>query len=159
MPILPGVLMSAAGGLVALPCGDDAARRIVLACCLLWGISEPLVLMLTTLYLGRLLLYRLPPKESLVSSFLPVAGISMGGLGLLNLGTVMARPAGPSSGGGSSSMDLSGGEETLFLYGAILEQVGAYAALLLWGASAWWLMVAVVSVGATLRELPFNMGW
>ncbi len=63
LPVVPGVVASASGALVAQHCSAAAARRIILAGGYLWGISVPLALMIITLYLGRLAVYQLPPKE------------------------------------------------------------------------------------------------
>lgn len=90
----------------------------------------------------------LPAWLQIVSSFLPVGPLAMSALALLNLGTAASRP-------GVEAQST----EMLLHFAQAFEHSGIMAALFLWGAATWWLVVAVLSVGSTLRELPFNMGW
>lgn len=82
-----------------------------------------------------------------MSSFLPVGPLAMSALALLNLGTAASRTAVESSSG------------TLLDFAQAFEHAGIMAALFLWGAATWWLVVAVLCVASTLHDLPFNMGW
>lgn len=45
----------------------------------LWGIGVPMALMVTTIYLQRLTLHKLPPKAVIVSVFLPLGPLGQGG--------------------------------------------------------------------------------
>lgn len=145
LPVVPGVVAAASGGLVAQRCTLSAARAIIRACVYLWGISVPLALMLITLYLGRLAIHKLPPKELIVSSFLPVGPLAMSSLALLHLSTAAVR--------------FDDSSPVMQRFAAALEETGLVAALLLWGTSTWWLVVAVASVLNSIHTMPFNTGW
>ena len=73
LPVVPAVVASATGGLVAdiLP-DDDRAITTVVVCYILWGIGEAMSSMILVLYFQRLYLHHLPPREMIISVFLPV---------------------------------------------------------------------------------------
>lgn len=73
LPVVPAVVASATGGIVAdvLP-RDDLAIMTVVVCYILWGIGEAMSSMIFVLYFQRLYLHHLPAKEVIISVFLPV---------------------------------------------------------------------------------------
>lgn len=150
------------------------------------GESLILSMMITTLYLHRLVQHNLPPRyawegrgrrwrqrarlpcrqhrppmptsaacvpapadypcrELMVSVFLPVAPLAKATLSLAFLGTASLR------------LTASGG--TLVPFAPGFQQAGVFAALTLWGGAAWWLIIAVLSISTTIRELPFSAAW
>lgn len=80
-----------------------------------------------------------------MSVFLPVAPLAKATLSLALLGTAAMRPT------------ASGG--TLVAFAPGFQQASVFAALTLWGAAAWWLVIAVLSISTTIKELPFSAAW
>lgn len=73
LPIVPGIVSAAAGANVAAVLQDDSrAITTILACYVLIGLSFPTGFMVATVYFSRLVLYKLPPRESAPSTFLPL---------------------------------------------------------------------------------------
>lgn len=73
LPIAATVVAAGIGAKTAAIVDDPAlAERIMLTCYILWGISIPFAYMIFVLYYHRLVLYKLPPREVIVSAFLPL---------------------------------------------------------------------------------------
>ncbi|WIA33879.1 hypothetical protein OEZ86_006979 [Tetradesmus obliquus] len=85
------------------------------------------------MYYQRLICHKLPPREVIVSSFIPVGAVGMGGWALLNL--------------------AAAADTHVRAYHLTLSPSAEDAA-------CWWLVLAVSSVGQTLRQgIPFTLGW
>jgi tellurite resistance protein TehA-like permease len=84
LPIVACVVAAASGAIVAdvLPHSQYSLGTLI-ASFVLWGIGVPLALMVTVIYLMRLMLHKLPPKAVIVSSFLPLGPLGQGGYGLV----------------------------------------------------------------------------
>jgi tellurite resistance protein TehA-like permease len=119
----------------------------------------PLAFLIMSSYFLRLCIYNIPPREQIVSVFLPVGPCGQGAFGLLQLSTVLRNLA------HREEVGLFGGalsieeEKTvsLAIYGLSL-----IVALMLWGLGLFWLIIAVGSVthmAARKGGFPFNMGW
>lgn len=82
LPIVTCVVSSSSGAIVAkvLPHPQYALATLV-ANFVLWSVGVPLALMMIVIYLLRLMLYKLPPKAIIVSTFLPLGPIGQGGYG------------------------------------------------------------------------------
>ncbi|BGP55941.1 Plasma membrane sulfite pump involved in sulfite metabolism [Rhodotorula sphaerocarpa] len=93
------------------------------------GIGMLLAAAIIVLYLQRLVLHHLPPREVVVSSWLPVGPIGQGGYALIELVTV-PRPDRPPP----------------MLGSAVLT------GLLLWGLGIWFAFLAIVSIAAQFRD-------
>lgn len=80
LPIVSPIVASASGAVVAeiLPDAQHALWTVV-ASYVLWGIGLPMALMVTTIYLQRLTLHKLPPKAVIASVFLPLGPLGQGG--------------------------------------------------------------------------------
>jgi tellurite resistance protein TehA-like permease len=79
---LQTIVAAASGGIMAdiLPDPQYALGTIVVSY-VLWGIGVPLAMMVTVIYLMRLMLYKLPAKAVIVSTFLPLGPLGQGGFG------------------------------------------------------------------------------
>jgi tellurite resistance protein TehA-like permease len=114
---------------------------------ILWGIGVPLSFSVLVIYFQRLTVYSLPPREAIVSVFLPLGPLGFGGYSVMQLGkvalnifpitkTLSAVPGNPG--------------ETLYVMGWIV-------ALVMWAYGLLWLFFAIASISRS--KFPFNMGW
>lgn len=55
------------------------ALGTVVTCYVLWGMGVPLAMTVLVLYYHRLAVHKLPPREIIVSSFLPLGPLGFGG--------------------------------------------------------------------------------
>lgn len=100
-------------------------------------------MLIMTLYYYRLMIYHLPPKEVIISVFLPLGPLGQGSLAIQNLGMVARK---------TDFISKTGGE--VFYYAGIL--IG----LVLWGYGTLWLVFAIAAVAKrTGSNIPFNIGW
>ena len=140
------VVASAVGANVAgvLP-NPHYALSTVIASYVLWGIGIPAAMMITVIYFQRLAIHKLPPREVIVSVFLPLGPPSFGGYAIMQLGKV--------------AMDVFPKTHTIHeSAGVILYNLGVFIALVFWGFALLWLFFAVATI-YDARRIPFNMGW
>lgn len=84
LPIVSPIVAAASGALVAealVEISPEHALWTVITSYVMWGIGVPLAMMVTTIYLQRLTLHKLPPKAVIVSVFLPLGPLGQGGYG------------------------------------------------------------------------------
>jgi tellurite resistance protein TehA-like permease len=145
LPIVPTVVAAATGGTVAevLPNPHHALWTII-ASYILWGIGIPLSLFVLVMYFQRLTVYKLPPREVIVSCFLPLGPLGQGSFGVMQLGRVALKTL-PKT----NSLTPNAGE--------ILYILGFATALVLWGFALIWFFFALDSISRS--RFPFNMGW
>lgn len=76
------MVAAASGAIVAdvLPDPQHALWTIIVSY-VLWGIGIPLAMMVMVIYFHRLTVYKLPPKEVIVSIFLPMGPLGQGSFG------------------------------------------------------------------------------
>jgi hypothetical protein len=48
---------------------------------MLWGMGTPLAMVILVIYYQRLAVHKLPPRETIVSCFLPLGPLGFGGFG------------------------------------------------------------------------------
>ena len=145
LPIVPTIVAAATGGIVAevLPNHQHALWTITISY-VLWGVGVPLAMATLVIYFQRLTLDKLPPREAIVSCFLPLGPLGQGAFAIMQLGKV--------------SMRLLPKPGTLIpLAGQILYVVGFLVALIMWGFGLLWFFFALASI--TQSKFPFNMGW
>jgi len=144
--VIAAVVASAVGGTVAgaLP-NPQYALGTLIASYALWGIGLPAAMMIMVIYFQRLAIHKLPPREVIVSVFLPLGPLGLGGFGVMQLGKV--------------AMDIFPKTHTIHeLAGVILYNLGVFIALVFWGFALLWLFFAVATI-YNARRIPFNMGW
>ncbi|KAH7353643.1 voltage-dependent anion channel [Plectosphaerella cucumerina] len=156
LPIVPTVVAAATGGIVAdaLPSRSHALTTLV-ASYVLWGIGQCFSALVLALYLHRLTVHSLPPREAIVSVFLPIGPLGQGGYGIQQLGKVALKLF-PSD--GTSASAAAGTLQSLRHGGEVLYVLGVFLALCMWGFALVWLSFALISLAA-LQKFPFNMGW
>lgn len=125
----------------------DQASGTLLASYVLWGMATPFATTVLVMYYQRLALHKLPPREIIVSSFLPLGPLGMGGYTIFYAGKV-ARVLLP-------QVDLLG---QVPIAGDVLYVVGMLIALIMWGFGLVWMAFALGTIWSA-RPFPFNMGW
>lgn len=152
LPIVPTIVAAASGGIVAevLPNKSHAFTTVV-ASYVLWGIGEAFSACVLALYFHRLTIHSLPPREVIVSVFLPIGPLGQGGFGIQQLGKV-ALDVFP------QTQAFGVLQNSAVKSGEILYVLGVFLGLVLWGFGLVWLCFALVSIIST-RHIPFNMGW
>lgn len=147
LPIVATIVAAASGGIVAgaLPNPHHAMWTLIVSY-ILWGTGVPLAMVVLVIYFQRLTVYKLPPREVIVSVFLPLGPLGQGGFGIMQLGKVAARIF-------PETHTLAAGGNP----GEILYVVGWLIALIMWGFAIVWLFFALASISRS--KFPFNMGW
>ena len=143
LPIVATIVAAASGGIVAavLPNPQHALWTLITSY-VLWGTGVPLAMVVLVMYFHRLTVHRLPPREVIVSVFLPLGPLGQGGFAIMQLGKVAMKifPF-------TNSL-IPGAGETLYILGFGL-------ALIMWGFGLVWLFFAVASISRS--RFPFNM--
>lgn len=152
LPIATTIVAAGAGANTAsaLLAGNHdpyLALGTVLVSYVLWGMSTPFALIILVIYYQRLAVHHLPPREIIVSSFLPLGPLGMGGYAIALLGRVF-RDVLP---------------RTTFLAhvpvaGDIVYILGLLGALSLWAFGLTWFVFAIAAI-SSCGSFPFNMGW
>ncbi|SJX66621.1 related to SSU1-plasma membrane sulfite pump [Sporisorium reilianum f. sp. reilianum] len=159
LPIVPPITAAATGSVIAeilMERYPTYAFTIVVVSYLVLGIGLPLALLILVLYFQRLLLFKSPPRDVIISVFLPLGPCGQGGEACLHLGRVALHlfPA-------ISTPAASSGVPQLFSVGQALYGAGLISAMLLFGLGIWWLAIGVCTIVRELKrgKLGFNMGW
>ncbi|KAG9241012.1 C4-dicarboxylate transporter/malic acid transport protein-like protein [Calycina marina] len=148
LPIVAPIVAAATGGIVAdvLPNPQHALITVIVSY-VLWGTGVPLAMAVLVVYFQRLTIYKLPPREVIVSVFLPIGPLGQGGFAIQKLGLV-AMKVFPITGTLSQTTTQSGD---------ILYVLGYLIALIMWGFGLVWMFFAFASISR--QKFPFNMGW
>lgn len=148
LPISASVVASGAGARVAESLTNpEHALGTILASYIMWGMAVPLSMTVIVMYYTRLALHKLPPREIIVSSFLPLGPLGLGGYAVLRLGST-CRHVFPQT---ESFSDIP-------IAGDIFYVIGIFIALIMWSFGITWLCFALASIYKS-RPIPFSMGW
>ena len=151
LPVATPIVSSATGGVVAGALADanmgQFAMWTLVTCYISWGMGFSLSMSVLVIYFLRLLIHRIPPRDVMVSVFLPLGPLGSGGYGILLFGKVARRIFQET---GSLNAEVTRA-------GDILYVVGWVVALVMWGYGSLWLCFALASI--CRRRFPFNMGW
>ncbi|BGO88458.1 Plasma membrane sulfite pump involved in sulfite metabolism [Rhodotorula toruloides] len=162
LPIVPLITEAAVGStlckLLLLQNRHTYCLTLLIASYLCAGIGMLLAAAVIVLYLQRLLLHHLPPREVIVSSWLPVGPIGQGGFALIELGQVATK---------LFPLIASPSRPALDFLGPAMLGSAVLTGLLLWGLGIWFAFLAIVSIAAQFRRsgtegagtAVFNMGW
>lgn len=153
LPIAPPVVASAAGGVIAeafATANQKYALWTLITSYVLWGTAIPLSMTCLVLYFHRLTMHKLPPREVIVSSFLPVAPLGEGAYAILQFGKVAAMLF-PET---KTLATFRGGSNI----GNAVYTLGWLVCLVMWAYALAWLFFALASI-SSYRKFPFNIGW
>jgi len=146
LPIAATIVAAGTGAEVANILPDQQRALNTITCCYaLWGMATPLSMVVLVMYFQRLAVHKMPPREIVVSCFLPLGPLGFGGYTIMYLGKV-ARHVFPAT----NTLDPSAG--------SVMYVVGFFMALIMWGFGLLWFVMAIVSIYKA-RPFPFNMGW
>lgn len=153
LPIAATIVASGAGAESAhtlLEYAHDPQRALgtLIASYVLWGMSTPFALVTLVIYYQRLAVHKLPPREIIVSSFLPLGPLGMGGYTIMYLG-VEARAILPQVSPFLAHVETAGD----FIY-----LMGIFTALIMWAWGLMWFAYAIAAI-YSCGSFPFNMGW
>ncbi len=145
-PIIACVVASASAAVMSsvIPRPEQALATLVIGY-VLWSLGFPTALFIMVVYFQRLAIHKLPPKEVIVSCFMPLGPLGMGGFAILRLGSV--------------AMKVFPQTETIHpLAGDLAYNLGVFLCLIFWGFTLLWLFLAVATIHHC-KHFPFNMGW
>ncbi|KAH7014790.1 voltage-dependent anion channel [Ilyonectria destructans] len=148
LPIASVIVASGVGGVVSsVLVNEQHALWTLVVSYILWGTSIPLSMSYLVIYLHRLLMHNLPPREVIVSAFIPVGTLGQGAFAIMQFGKVasMIFP----------KTNTLGGADTHS--GDILYVFGWIAGLIMWAYGLAWLFFALA--GISRGKVPFNLGW
>jgi tellurite resistance protein TehA-like permease len=103
-------------------------------------------MLILVIYFQRLTMHALPPREAIVSVFLPLGPLGQGAFAIMQLG--------------KDSLHLLFATQTVPptpQAGQIAYVAGLLLGLIMWGMGLVWLFFAVASI--TRSNFPFNIGW
>lgn len=134
LPVVAPIVSSATGSIVAgvLPKPTYVLWTAVVSY-ILWGAGVPLAMAILVIYFQRLTVHKLPPREVIVSVFLPLGPLGQGGFAIMQLGKV-ALEAFPKT----HTLEAAAGSA-----GQILYVFGWLTALIMWGFAVVWLLLAL----------------
>ena len=145
-PVIGTVVASATAAIIAdvLP-NNQQALATTLAGYILLGVGLPTAILILIMYWQRLTIHKLPPREVIVSCFIPLGPLGMGSFSVMKLG-VVAMKVFPLT---KSIHPLAG--DLAYNFGVLLS-------LIMWGFTLLWLFLAVATI-YHCKSFPFNMGW
>ncbi|KAI4731030.1 sulfite efflux pump SSU1 [Aureobasidium sp. EXF-10728] len=148
LPAVSCIVAASTGGQVAQMEALEAHEALwtLLTCYCCWAIGFFVGLMILCIYFYRLLLFKLPSQEVVVSVFLSLGPLGQGSFGILQCGKA-ARMIFP-------KLTLLPSEA-----GTILYVMGIIMGLVIWAMAIPWMCFAVGSVLRLRLRFPFNIGW
>lgn len=148
LPIAATIVASGAGAEAAeLLRNYNHAIGTLITSYVMWGMATPFAMLVLVIYYQRLAVHKLPPREVIVSSFLPLGPLGMGGYSIMYMGKV-AKHILPHVDVLSNTPIAA---DVLYLF-------GMFVALIMWGFGCVWFVFALGSLWHA-RPFPFNMGW
>ncbi|KAL1615649.1 Plasma membrane sulfite pump involved in sulfite metabolism [Diplodia seriata] len=146
LPIAATIVAASTGARVAEILPDPQwALGTLMTSYVLWAMGTPMAFVVIAMYYQRLAVHKMPPREVIVSCFLPLGPLGFGGFGIMYLGKV-SRTIFPLT----DTLDPTAG--------SVAYVLGFFVALIMWGFGLVWFFIALVSMWQA-RPFPFNMGW
>lgn len=153
LPIATTIVASAtgsevAGALLTYSNKPWYALGTALTSYVMWGMSTPFALVILVIYYQRLAVHKLPPREVIVSSFLPLGPLGLGGYTIMYLGAQM-RTILPEVPPFLAHVAIAGD----FMY-----LIGIFLALIMFAFGVVWFVFALAAI-YSCGSIPFSMGW
>ena len=151
LPIVPAVVTAASGGLVVSVLKNPNTAMVILTTSwILWGAGIGLTLLVLAFYFHRLMLHKLPPREVIISAFLPLGPLGQGSFGIMQMG-IVARELFDSK---TSFTSVQNSGEMIYVGSMLLG-------LVLWGFGSFWLFHGITCLLKRSLEgsIKFNMGF
>lgn len=146
LPIAATIVAAGTGSeVVSVLPNPQHALGTMITCYIMWGMATPMALTVIVIYYTRLALHKMPPREVIVSAFLPLGPLGFGGYTILYLGK-MAKEIFPRT----HTIDP--------IAGNVAYVFGFFVALIMWGWGLVWFAFALAAIYKS-RPFPFNMGW
>ncbi|PWN30340.1 hypothetical protein BDZ90DRAFT_244955 [Jaminaea rosea] len=160
VPVVPCLTASSAGAVISEALYDHGfstyAFTIVIVSYMVLGIGLLLSLTILVLYFQRLLLFKQPPREIIISTILPLGPTAQSSTALLHLGQVALKlfPT-------ISTRPGSGVTELALPVGQALFASGLLSALMLWAYGIFWTFIAAGTIIREFRRgsVAFSIGW
>ncbi|KAJ2157392.1 Plasma membrane sulfite pump involved in sulfite metabolism [Coemansia sp. RSA 552] len=148
LPVVPTVVAATGGAVVASVHSGSTAVAVVLISYILWAMGVGVAMMLIVLYLVRLVLYKLPPKETIASAFIPLGPLGQSSYCIQLLGTQAQRL-------------FPQALPQIPQLGEVLNVLGFLLGLFIWALAVWWITHGIYAVVYTRIQgpVPFNLGW
>ncbi|KAJ9478502.1 Sulfite efflux pump SSU1 [Pseudozyma hubeiensis] len=159
LPVVTTIVCSATGGLVADLLDVGHAKLTLVVCWVLWGTGFGMAFLLMSLYYARQAIYKIPPAQLIVSTFLPLGPCGQGAFALLQFASVLYKLA--EEHGVALPNEKSVDVQTAKMMATAIYAVSVPIALVIWGLGLVWLVLAVSSLVDLwlVSELTFNLGW
>ncbi|KAJ2893859.1 Plasma membrane sulfite pump involved in sulfite metabolism [Coemansia aciculifera] len=147
LPVVPTIVAATGGAIVASVQNSSIATTVVIISYMLWAMGMGIAMMLTMIYFVRLVFFKLPPKETIASAFIPLGPLGQASYGIQLLGEQANR---------LFPTELI----RIANVGSVLESVGFIAGLMIWALAIWWFAHAIYSALHTRihGKIPFNLG-
>lgn len=166
LSFIPCIVTASTGGYIIEYLPLKVRGAILVVSFLLWSLGISMCMIITTIYFWRLVRYKLPARDAIVSSFIPMGPPGMGAFGIQNLAVALASYI------TTKSFDLSRDEPQLpntapgnvqseafhLAVAGAIHWVGVVVALFLTSFSTFWLLQGVLSVGWRVPK-TFNVGF
>ncbi|RSL66055.1 hypothetical protein CEP51_012880 [Fusarium floridanum] len=148
LPIVADIVASATGAIVAnvLPNEQHALWTVIISY-ILWGTGVSTAMLILAMYYSRLMFHDVPPKEMVVSSFIPLGPLGQGAAGIQLLGQVSLK-----------IFKRNNFIPAVLTAGQIFYVAGILIALVMWGFGLMWLFFALAALYRR-RRFPFNLNW
>jgi len=158
IPVVPCIVAAGSGGTVAAVLQPSQALFTVLVSYMLLGVGLSLYVMIAALYFAKLAIYKLPPREMIVSCFVPCGPCGQGSFAILQLAAVLYNLH--ESTGRSLIPTFSNTPRGAF-FASGLYGCSIIVASFVWGLGMFWLIIALLSILEMIMKdtIPFNMGW
>ena len=125
---------------------DQHAIWTIVVSYILWGCGVPLAMFTMCMYFHRLTMHAIPPREVIVSVFLPLGPLGQGSFAIMQLGKDLLNV-----------LPRTHNIPLVPMAGEIAYVSGILVAFVMWGFGLVWFFFAVASIARS--KFPFNLGW
>lgn len=159
LPVVSTIVCASTGGLIADILPAAHARLTLVVCYILLGTGFGLAILLMSLYYARQAIYKIPPAQLIISTFLPLGPCGQGAFGLLQFASVLYKLS--LTDGTALASPKAFDAETARIMAAAVYAGSIPIALLIWGLGLVWLVLAVSSIIDLwlVSKLTFSLGF